>query len=430
VIGGSTAPDAAPITDPLATPSDRDEQQPFRYRAVDETGTIQEGHLNADSEADALARLRQQGLRTISLTLHGPSVLEREFSVPGLGPRVKGSELAVFTRQFATMVQAGVPLLRTIEVLRRQTENKLLADTLDQMRLSVEAGSSLSDAVARHPRVFDRLFVAMIRTGESSGALDTVLRQLADTMAKSVATRQKIRSALTYPAAVMLMVVGVIVIMLVFVVPTFAGVYDDLGGTLPLPTRILVGVSDVFRSQLPLVVLTGIGLLLTVRRWLRTPSGRRRWHAIKLRLPLIGHLFHHLAIARFGRTMAVLTRSGVPVLETLRITAGTVGNAVVAHALDDTRQAVLGGEPLADNLARNKVFPAMVVQLVAVGEETGTLDQMLEIVGQSFEDEVETAVAGLAALVEPLMMAVIGVVVGGIVVALYLPMFRLIDLIQ
>ena len=404
--------------------------RPYRYRAVGDDGAIHEGQLVADSEADALARLRQQGLRTISLAPGGPSLLEREFTIPGIGPRAKPAELAVLARQFTTMVQAGVPLLRTLEVLRRQTESDLLAETLDEMRLAVESGESLSEALARHPKVFDRLFVSMVRAGEAAGALDVVLRQLADTMARSVATRQKIRSALAYPGAVLVMVIGVVMVMLVFVVPTFAGIYDDLGGTLPLPTRILLAVSDLLRARLPLVALATVGLGVVLRRWLGTEGGRYRWHALKLRLPLLGPLFHDLAMARFGRTMAVLTRSGVPVLETLRITGETVGNAVLTRTLVDTRRAVQRGETLADNLAASGVFPAMVVQLVAVGEETGTLDQMFEIIGQSFEDEVETAVAGFAALIEPLMMAVIGVVVGGIVVALYLPMFRLIDLIQ
>jgi type IV pilus assembly protein PilC len=423
---------AAPET-PAPAPADpapHGEPLSYRYRALDGAGAVQDGELVADSEADAVARHRQLGLRPISLRRAGSSVLDRELAIPGIGRRVKGSELAVLARQFATMVHAGVPILRTLEVLRRQAGSSLLAETLEQMRLGVEAGDSLSDAVTRHPKVFDRLFVSMIRAGEAAGALDIVLRQLADATSRSVATRQKIRSALAYPVAVLVMVIGVIAAMLLFVVPTFAGIYDDFGGTLPLPTRILVGASDVVRSRLPLVAVATIGIVLGARRWLRTASGRLRWHRVKLRLPLLGGLFHKVAIARFARTMAVLTGAGVPVLETLRITADTVGNAVVSQALDETRRAVVRGESLAENLGENPVFPAMVVQLVAVGEETGTLDQMFEIVGPSFEDEVETAVAGFAALIEPLLMAVIGAVVGAMVIALYLPMFRLIDLVQ
>lgn len=402
----------------------------FRYRALDGGGGIREGRLTAGSEHDALERLRRSGLRPLSIERHRVSALARELSVPGLGPRVKPAELAVVARQFATMVAAGIPLLRTLEVLQRQTRNPMLASTLDQLQLDVESGQSLSDAVAAHPRVFDRLFVSMIRAGEASGALDIVLGQLAVGLERSVAVRQKIRSAMTYPVAVLVMVLAVITAMLTFVVPTFAGVYEDLDGTLPLPTRVLVGMSALLTARLPLVAVTLIAAVIVVRRWKRTANGRYRWDAAKLRLPLIGPLLRKSVMARFGRTMSVLTRSGVPVLETLRISAETVGNEAVARALSATRDAVRRGEPIAANLAADPLFPPLVVQLVAVGEETGSLEKMFDIVGSSFEDEVETAVAGFAALIEPLLMAVIGVVVGAMVIALYLPMFRIIDLVQ
>ncbi len=402
----------------------------YRYRALDAQSAVQEGQLVAESDAEALARVRRLGLRPISIRKVRRSPFDRDFSIPGFGPKVKGSDLSVLARQFATMINAGVPLLRTLDVLRRQTENQHLAGTLDQMRFDIESGESLSRAVARHPKVFDHLFVSMVRSGEASGALDVVLLQLAGTLERSVAMKQKIRSAMAYPVAVLLMVAAVIMAMLLLVVPTFAGIYDDLGGTLPLPTRILIAASDVFTSRLPVVAVVTAVSVIGCRRWARTPSGRYRTDALKLRMPLVGDLIHKSAVARFGRTMAVLTRSGVPVLETLRITSETVGNAVMAKALEDTGEAVRRGEPIADNLERSKVFPALVVQLVSVGEETGSLDQMFEIVGSTFEEEVQTSVAGFAALIEPLMMAFIGLVVGGMVVALYLPMFRIIDLVQ
>jgi len=402
----------------------------YRYRALDGGGGIREGRLSAGSETDAVERLRRSGLRPLSVERHRVSALARELSVPGLGPRVKPAELAVTARQFATMIGAGIPLLRTLEVLQRQSRNPLLAATLDQLRLDVESGQSLSEAVAAHPRVFDRLFVSMIRAGEAAGALDVVLGQLAMSMERSVATRQKIRSAMTYPVAVLVMVVVVIAVMLTVVVPTFAGIYDDLDGTLPLPTRIVVGMSELVTARLPIVLAVLAITVTAVRRWKRTPNGRHRWDGAKLRLPLIGGLLRKSVMARFGRTMSVLTRSGVPVLETLRIAADTVGNEAVARALSATREAVRRGEPIAAHLATSSLFPPMVVQLIAVGEETGSLDKMFDVVGSTFEDEVETAVAGFAALIEPLLMAVIGVVVGGMVVALYLPMFRIIDLVQ
>ncbi len=351
-------------------------------------------------------------------------------SIPGFGRRVKGGDLAILSRQFATMVNAGVPLLRALVVLRDQTDNTLLSSALDQIRLDVEGGDSLSDAISRHPRVFDRLFVSMVRSGEASGALDLVLQQLATTLERSAGMRQKIRSALAYPIAVLFMVVGVVIAMLTFVVPQFSSIYNDLGGTLPLPTRILVGFSDLFARQLPLLAFVTAALTLGWRRWKRTESGALHWDAMKLRLPLVGELLLKSSMARFGRTMSVLTKSGVPVLETLRITSETLGNAVLSRALLETREAVRRGEQIAPNLNKANVFPAMVVQLVAVGEEAGALDQMFDTIGRSYEDEVETAVAGFAALIEPLLMAFIGVVVGAMVVALYLPMFRVIDLVQ
>lgn len=402
----------------------------FRYKALDDRGEIRAGEVICESEPAAVGRLRQAGLRPISITESRPSLLAREFSMPGLGPKVKGAELAVLARQFSTMVSAGVSLLRTLDVLREQTSNPFLASTLDKVRLDVEAGGSLSEAISRHPKVFDRLFVSMIRAGEAAGALDTVLLQLADTLERSVAMRQKIRSALAYPIAVSIMVTGVILVMLIFVVPTFSGIYDDLGGTLPLPTRILVGVSDVISNKLPALVILTVVSVVAFRRWKRTERGRYRWDYLKLRAPLMGPLLVKSGVARFGRSMAVLTKSGVPVLETLRITSETVGNSVLSRALMQTRDAVRRGEPLAENLAKESIFPAMVIQLVSVGEETGALEQMFDTVGRSFEEEVETAVAGFAALIEPVLMAFIGLAVGGMVVALYLPMFRVIDLVQ
>ena len=406
------------------------DRRTYRYRAISGAAEIREGELRANDEAEAIARIRRLGLRPISVRPRRASALQHEFTLPGIGPRVKPRELAVLTRQLATMMDAGIPLLRSLEVLRRQTENALLTKTIDQLTLDIESGESLSRAIQRHPKVFDRLYVSMVRSGEAAGALDVVLEQLATTLERAAAMRQKIRSAMSYPVAVLMMVVAVVVAMLVFVVPTFAGIYDDLGGTLPLPTRILIAASDVITDRMPIVVAVMAIAVLAVRRWSRSPTGRHRIDGVKLRLPIVGPLVRKSALGRFGRTMAVLTRAGVPVLETLRITGETVGNAVLARGLEATREAVSRGESMGEQLDRSGQFPALVVQLVSVGEESGALDQMFEIIGSSFEEETETAVAGFAALIEPVMMAVIGLIVGGMVVALYLPMFRIIDLVQ
>ncbi len=404
--------------------------RPFAYEAIDRAGNIDEGEILATTEEQALERLRRTGVRPISVKKSKDSVLARELRIPGLGPRVKSDELAVMARQFSTMIGAGIPLTRCLLVLQEQTTNTLLSSTLSDVHLAVVGGDSLSSALEHHPNVFDRLFVAMIRAGESAGALDTVLLQLATSLERSSAIRRQVRSAMSYPAAVLVMVFVIIVAMLIFVVPVFRGIYEDLGGTLPLPTRLLVGTSDLLTNRLPLVVVV-VGLAVWgVRHWKASEQGEQRWDAMKLRLPLIGPLLHKTAMARLGRTLAVLTRSGVPVLEALRISGATTGNAVVSAALTETMAGVEQGERLAANLGRHAIFPPMVVQLVAVGEETGALDEMFEIVGTTFETEVETSVTGLAALIEPLLMAFIGLVVGGMVVALYLPMFRIVDLVQ
>ena len=357
-----TATATPPGARPTATPSDDTgpsrtgdrvkDQRTFRYRAITEEDTVDDGVLTAASEQEAVDRIRRLGYRPISVTPTRGGSLQREYSIPGIGPRVKPAELAGLARQFATMINAGIPLLRTLEVLRRQSDNDLLAQTLDQVTLDIQSGESLSRAIARHPKVFDHLFVSMVQSGEAAGALDVVLLQLANTLERTVAMRQKIRSALAYPAAVMVMVIGVIAAMLILVVPTFGGIYDDLGGTLPLPTRILIQTSDLVTSRLPLVAVALIASVVGFRRWSKTTSGRRRIDRWKLRIPLAGPLVRKAALARFGRTMAVLTRSGVSVLDTLRITAETVGNSLIADALDATGDAVRRGEPIAEQLER------------------------------------------------------------------------------
>lgn len=402
----------------------------FAYEAIASSGEIEQGKIVAASEEEVVDRLRRLGKRPVAITPARASVFAAELSIPGFGPRVKKAELAVVARQFSTMVNAGIPLIRSLAVLGEQSENPLLRSTLADMEISVSSGDSLSQSMDRHPKVFDQLFVSMVRAGEAAGALDVVLDQLASTMERSVAVANKIRSAMSYPVAVLVMVFGVIAAMLIFVVPVFSGIYDDLDGTLPLPTRMLVLLSTALTDYLPFVVVGLIGSVVSLRRWLRTTNGERRWHRTKLRLPLVGPLVHKSALARLGRTLSVLTKAGVPVLETLRIAADTTGNRVLTDALLESIDGVRNGESLAANLAAHPIFPPMVLQLVTVGEESGSLEEMLDVVGRTYEGEVETAVAGFAALIEPLLMAVIGAVVGGMVISLYLPMFRIIDLVQ
>ncbi len=402
----------------------------FVFEGVNKQGEVEVGEMASVSEQEVVERLRRVGIRPIVVERARSSIFAAELSIPGFGPRVKKSELAVVARQFSTMVNAGIPLIRSLAVLAEQASNPLLKSTLADMQSRVSGGDSLSQSMDRHRRVFDELFVSMVRAGEAAGALDVVLTQLAATLERSVAVTNKIRSAMAYPLAVLVMVVLVIAGMLIFVVPVFTGIYDDLGGTLPLPTQALVLLSDLFTTHLLYVVISTTVLSLSIRHWRQTPGGALRWDRIKLALPLVGPLVHKGSLARTGRTLSVLTRAGVPVLETLRIAADTTGNRVVTAGLLEAIDGVRNGESIASNLARHSVFPPMVIQLVTVGEETGSLEEMLEVVGRTYEGEVESAVAGFAALIEPLLMALIGLVVGGMVIALYLPMFRIIDLVQ
>lgn len=412
--------------------SDEESAKPLTYsfEAVNKHGKLESGEMVSTSQDEALERIRRLGLRPVAVEVARGSLFDQEWSVPGFGPRVKKGELAVLARQFSTMVQAGIPLIRCLSVLGDQASNSFLKVTLLDMERSVSGGVSLSQSMERHPLVFDHLFVSMVRAGEAAGALDVVLEQLATTMERSVAVSNKIRSAMAYPLAVLAMVGLVIAAMLLFVVPVFTGIYDNLGGTLPLPTRVLVILSDAMTKRLPFVVLGVTIIVAGFLHWRKTPKGALLWDRMKLSMPLVGPLVHKTSLARTGRTLSVLTRSGVPVLETLRIAADTTGNEVVTAGLVDAIEGVRNGESIASNLARHPVFPPMVLQLVTVGEETGSLEEMLEVVGRTYESEVESAVAGFAALIEPLLMAVIGGVVGAMVISLYLPMFRIIDLVQ
>jgi type IV pilus assembly protein PilC len=328
------------------------------------------------------------------------------------------------------MINSGLSLLRALTILGEQTGNKRLAEIVTQVRAEVEKGSSLSAAMAKHPRAFNRLYISMVRAGEVGGFLDQVLVKVAETFEKEVELRGKIRSAMTYPVVVFVMVLLIVGGMLIFIVPTFKNLYTSLGGTLPLPTRLLIGVSDAMKRFFPLVLLAVIGLVIAYRRWRATPAGRYRLDQFKLKVKVFGPLFHKSALSRFSRTLATLIRAGVPILQALEIVADTVNNGVISRAIHDVQDSVREGESLATPLAKHPTFPAMVVQMMAVGEETGALDTMLSKVADFYDQEVEAAVASLTSLIEPLLIAVMGAAVGGMVVALYMPLFNIINLVK
>lgn len=402
----------------------------FTYKVRDRQGKLVEGQLDADNAQLVVSKLRSMGYVPIEIQAAGKQTLSRELKIPGLSDRIKLKDVAVFSRQFATMINAGLSLLRSLYILAEQTESKPLAEVANQVRMDVERGSSLSAALARHPKAFNRLYVAMVRAGEIGGVLDSVLLRLADTIEKQVELRRKVKSAMTYPAVVAVLVLLILTAMLLFIIPMFEDLYKELGGSLPLPTQVLINISAFARKIWYLIFVAEIAAVFFFRKWINSEEGRKRWDAIKLRLPVFGGLVRKTALARFSRTLSALVRSGVPILESLDIVAETSGNHVVAEATRDTQAAVKRGEPLARKLEDHPVFPPMVVQMMAVGEETGALDEMLDKIADFYDQEVEATVDALTSLIEPLLIVVMGVCVGGMVIALYMPMFNIIKLIK
>jgi len=401
----------------------------YAYRVRDREGKMLGGTLEADSEEAVVTRLRQLGYAPISIEAEKGAGLKTELRLPGTG-RVKLKDLAVFSRQFATMINSGLSLLRALTILGEQTDNKRLAQIVTQVRAEVEKGTSLSAAMAKHPKAFNRLYISMVRAGEVGGFLDQVLVKVAETFEKEVALRGKIKSAMTYPVVVFAMVLMIVAAMLLFIVPTFESLYESLGGTLPLPTRVLMGASNGLRRFFPLVVVA-VGLLVFgLRRWKATTRGRYALDKFKLKVKVFGPLFHKSALSRFSRTLSTLIRSGVPILQALEIVGETVNNAVISRAVRDVQDAVREGESLATPLSKHATFPPMVVQMMAVGEETGALEVMLAKVADFYDQEVEAAVASLTSLIEPILIAVMGAAVGGMVVALYMPLFNIINLVK
>jgi len=401
----------------------------YAYRVRDRQGKLLGGTLEADNEQAVVAKLRQLGYAPVSIEAEKGAGMKADVRLPGSG-RVKLKDLAVFSRQFATMINSGLSLLRALTILGEQTENKRLAQIIILVRAEVEKGTSLSAAMAKHPKAFNRLYVSMVRAGEVGGFLDQVLVKVAETFEKEVALRGKIKSAMTYPVVVFVMVLMIVAAMLLFIVPTFESLYESLGGTLPLPTRVLMGASNALRRFFFLVIIA-VGLLVFgLRRWKATTRGRYALDKFKLKVKVFGPLFHKSALSRFSRTLSTLIRSGVPILQALEIVGETVNNAVISRAVHDVQDAVREGESLATPLSKHATFPPMVVQMMAVGEETGALEVMLAKVADFYDQEVEAAVASLTSLIEPILIAVMGAAVGGMVVALYMPLFNIINLVK
>ncbi|MPY94528.1 MAG: type II secretion system F family protein [Acidimicrobiia bacterium] len=406
----------------------------FGYKVRDRSGTMIEGTLEGANEQLVVAKLREMGYVPVSVTARSKSVLTA--SIGGRAKKVSLKDVVVFTRQLATMVNAGLTILRALMILTEQTQSKALAEVATEMTRDIERGLSLSQAVARHPTVFPPVYRSMVRAGESGGALDTIMLRMADTLEKQLELRGKVKSAMSYPIAVAGIVVVIVTAMLLFVVPMFEGMYDDLGGQLPLPTRMLITMSGFVTGFWWLLGSAGVGGTFALRRWKATPAGRLAFDRFKLRLPVFGQLIHKTAVARFTRTFGSLIRSGVPIMESMDIVSDTSGNAVMGSAVVEAKERVRVGEPVSTALGAYPVFPPMVVQMMAVGEETGALDEMLEKIADFYDGEVSatvdslTSLTSLTSLIEPLLMVFMGVSVGGMVVALYMPMFQIINLVK
>jgi type IV pilus assembly protein PilC len=394
----------------------------YTYRGTNRSGSSVSGEVTATSKADLQNILRRQQITATKMSEKG-----KEFNLPTFGGSVKAKELAVFTRQFSVMIDAGLPLVQCLEILAGQQENKLFQKVLTGTRSAVESGATLSAAMRQFPKVFDALYVNMVEAGETGGILDTILQRLSMYIEKNVKLQRAVKSALVYPIGVLTVAGGVIILLLWKVVPVFGTLFAGLGVNLPLPTRIVIGASNFIGSYFGLALLVlFVGMIFAVKVWYATAQGRYIIDAGLLKAPLIGMLLRKIAVARFTRTLGTLISSGVPILEGLDITAKTAGNAVVERALLKVRKALEEGKSLTEPLRETEVFPGMVTQMIGVGEQTGAMDAMLQKIADFYEDEVDAAVKDLLTALEPVMIVFLGTVVGGVVISMYLPLFSLI----
>jgi type IV pilus assembly protein PilC len=390
----------------------------FAWVARDGAGVVQKGVMIAEDKASVERRLRAQQLN--------PQKVSKRLGF-SLGATVEAKDLVKFIRQFATMIDAGLPLVQCLEILSSQEPNPSFKAALIDIKQTVEQGATFSDALKRHPKIFDDLFVNLVHAGEVGGILDTILNRLAIYIEKNVKLKRQIRGALTYPIAVIIILILVMIVLLTFVIPAFENMFAEFGAkdALPALTQIVIAVSNGFVSYSPIVILATIGLVFAGVQTYRNPKGKRAVHNAILRMPVIGPVMRKIVVARFSRTMGTLLQSGVPILDSIGICAKASGNVVVEEALMYARDRISEGRNLADPLGESKVFPGMVVQMVAVGEQTGALDQMLSKIADFYEDETDVAVASLTSLLEPILMVLVGSVVGVVLIAMYLPIFEL-----
>src|SRR5688572_17156740 len=393
----------------------------FEWKGRGRNGQDQTGSLVADSKEAVIAMMRRQQVVVTAVKEKG-----KEIALPKFGGKVPPQLIAIFTRQFSVMIDAGLPLVQCLEILGSQQEHKAFKRSLITIRSDVESGSSLADAMRKHPKTFNDLYTNMVAAGEAGGILDTILQRLAAYIEKAVKLNSQVKSAMIYPVAVISIAIIVVTIILWKVIPVFAALFTGLGAELPTPTRVVIWLSNFIADYWWLI---GGGIVIIVfglRRYHATYRGKRVLDGLMLKMPILGMLLRKIAVARFCRTLSTLTSSGVPILDGLQITARTAGNSIVEDAIMATRKSVEEGKTISEPLGDTDVFPTMVVQMIAVGEQTGALDTMLSKIADFYEDEVDTAVAGLMKLLEPVLIAFLGVAIGGIVIAMYMPMFTLI----
>ena len=394
----------------------------YKYQGTSRSGGSVSGVMTASNKTELASLLKRQQITATKMTEKG-----KEFNMPQFGGGVKSKELAIFTRQFSVMIDAGLPLVQCLEILASQQENKFFQKVLVNTRSQVEGGATLSAAMRTSPKVFDPLYVNMVEAGETGGILDTILQRLSTYIEKNVKLQRAVKSALVYPVGVLTVAGGVITLLLWKVVPIFATLFAGLGVDLPLPTKIVIALSNFVGSIFGLLILIALGAgIFGLKVWYGTPQGRFVLDTIVLKLPVLGILMRKIAVARFTRTLGTLISSGVPILEGLDITARTAGNAVVERALQKVRRSLEEGKSLTEPLKESEVFPGMVTQMIAVGEQTGAMDAMLQKIADFYEEEVDAAVKDLLTALEPIMIVFLGVVVGGVVISMYLPLFSLI----
>jgi len=398
----------------------------FLWEGKTAQGRVLNGEIEASNLEAVFAILRDRRIRPIPNRIREKGRgLDAEIKIPGFGEKLKARDLSVFTRQFATMIDAGLTIVQCLDIQTQQSESKVLRNTLRAIKQDVEGGSTLAEALRKHPKIFDDLYVNMVQAGEAGGVLNAILNRIALFIEKANKLKKKVKGAMIYPCTIIVVAIVVVAILLIFVIPVFAELYGSMGKALPAPTQITINISNWVRANCLYMVFALVGIIIAIRFYYQTENGRMNIDRLLLRLPVVGDLLRKVAVARFSQNMAILLSSGVPILDGLAITARTAGNRVIEKAIMDSRVSISQGRTVAEPLRESKIFPPMVCQMVAVGEHTGGLDNMLRKVAELYEDEVDDAVANLTALMEPMIMVVLGVILGGLVISMYLPIFQL-----